>query len=278
VIVTNPQQKPAKTVGTPIDRWPAVFYAPHQDDKAIGMAGAIRQHKEEGRPVYLVLLTSGANRSLLDILNGSTRCTWHQINHNFQLTMEQMCWARKIEFVASARRLEVDKVFVVNDGQGLDLSTSYKQRVKCIKQTIKRFERKFPGASHHLVSGNLDLLPGGSATATNLSHQACWDAAMKLRSKISDFRFYRIYVYWKDQADRDSQYQHDLKPEWQACKQAALDEYKLFCPEAGRFALGYHDVPQLIDAAAADPKEYLDLLPRSRRGIWGKIKQLTFER
>ena len=59
-------------MGAPIGKVPAVFYAPHKDDEAIRMAGAIRQHKEAGRPVYLVLLTSGANRSLLEILNGVT--------------------------------------------------------------------------------------------------------------------------------------------------------------------------------------------------------------
>jgi hypothetical protein len=170
-----------------------------------------------------------------------------------------------MEFVASARRLDVDRVFMVNDGQGLDLGMSYNKLVDCVKQTIKRFEHLYPGASHNLVSGNLDRLPRGSATVTNAIHQACWDAAIKLNGKISDFRFYRVYVYWKDRADR----------EWQLCKQTALNEYKLFSPEAGRFAVGYHSVRQLIDAAAADSKEYLDLLPQSRRGVWGKIKQLV---
>jgi len=189
--------------------------------------------------------------------------------------MEQMCWARKMEFVASARRLDVDRVFMVNDGQGLDLGMSYNKLVDCVKQTIKRFEHLYPGASHNLVSGNLDRLPRGSATVTNAIHEACWDAATKLNGKISDFRFYRVYVYWKDRADRESGFQSDLKPEWQVCKQAALNEYKLFSPEAGRFAVGYHSVGHLIEAAAADSKEYLDLLPQSRRRVWGKIKQLV---
>ena len=242
------------------------------------MAGAIQQCKDLGRPVYLVLLTSGANRSLLDILNGSTRCSWHGTRHNFQLTMEQMCWARKMEFVASARQLNVDKVFLVNHGRGLDDGNpwpSYRKFVDRVERTIKRFERKFPRASHNLVSGRLDLLPRGG---TNSTHRACWDAAMNLCSEISDFRFYRIYVYWKDRADRDSQCQRDLRPEWRASKRAALDEYKLFWPEAGRFAIGYHSVPQLMDAAAADTKEYLDLLPRSRPKVWEKIRQYTFGR
>lgn len=255
------------------DTRPAIFYAPHPDDEAIAMAGAIRRHKEEGRPVYLVLLTNGINRSLLNILNGSLECAWHRTHHNFQLTMEQMCWARRIEFVASARRLDVDAVFIINDGRGLDPAMCYNDLVSCVKRTIARFGRKFPRASHHLVSGKLDLLQRDGGMGTNSSHQACWDAAMKLGRGISDFYFYRVYVYGKDRGVRESQYQQDLKPEWQASKRAALDEYKLFCPEAGRFAVGYHSVPQLFDAAATDSKEYLDLLPKAR-GVWTRIRQL----
>ena len=255
---------------------PAIFYAPHQDDEAIGMAGAIGQHKELGHPVYLVLLSNGANRSLLDILNGLTWCTWHQTHHNFGLSMEQLCWARKMEFVASAKQLNVDRIFMVNDAQGLDLGMKYEKLVRSVVQTIKHFERQFPGASHHLVSGRLDLLPKGSATATNAVHQACWDAAMKLKGKIRKFRFYRIYVYWKDRAERGSGFQCILKPQWQALKQSALNEYKLFSPDSGRFAVGYHSVRQLMDAAAADSNEYLDYLPQTGSRVWKKVKQIVF--
>lgn len=240
--------------------WPAIFYAPHQDDEAIGMAGAIREHKDARRPVYLVLLTNGINSDVLNILNGVVECPWHQIGHNFQLTMEQMMWARKVEFVASAGRLGVDKIFILDDGQGFDdvePYTNYGNFVNRLIDTIKRFEAEFPGASHKLVSGRLDLLPDGT---TNPTHQACWDAATLLRNQITDFRFYRIYVYFKNAASRTSQFQLYLTPGWQAAKRAALDEYKLFNPDAGRFAVGYHSVSQLIDAAFNDDKEYLDLL------------------
>src|SRR5262245_20336553 len=240
------------------------------------MAGAIGQHKEAGHPVYLVLLTNGANRLLLEILNGLSWCTWHQTHHNFHLSMEQLCWARKTEFVASAKQLNVDRIFMVNDAQGLKLGMEYEKLVRSVIQTIKHFEGKFPGASHHLVSGRLDLLPKGSSTATNAAHQACWDAAVALNSKISNFRFYRVYVYWKDRAERESGFQCILKPDWLALKQAALNEYKLFSPESGRFAVGYHSVGQLMDAAATDSNEYLDCLPQAGSGVWKKVKQIVF--
>lgn len=244
-----------------MSNWPAIFYSPHQDDEAIGFAGAIREHKDAGRPVYLVLLTNGINQGLLDILNGRVYCGWHQTYHNYQLTMEQLMWARKIEFVASAKRLGVDRTYIVEDGQGLDDVEPYLDYagfLTRVTKIIQRFESEFPGASHKLVSGKLDAWPDGSRNPT---HVACWDAAISLRNQITDFRFYRVYAYGHPLNDRNAGFILNLESSWLDAKREALNQYKFFNPDAGRFALGYHSVPTLIDAAFEDGKEYLDLLP-----------------
>lgn len=241
--------------------WPAIFYSPHQDDEAIGMAGAIREHKDAGRPVYLVLLSNGLNSGLLDILNGRIFCSWHQTYHDCQLTMEQLMWARKIEFVASGKRLGVDRIYIVEDGQGLDDGepySDYRNFVTRVTNIILRFEANFPGASHKLISGSLDAWTDGSKNPT---HTACWDAALSLRNQISDFRFYRVYVYGYPLNNRSAAFTLNLKPEWLDAKREALNQYKLFDPDSGRFALGYHSVPTLIDSAFEDSREYFDLLP-----------------
>ena len=240
---------------------PAIFYSPHADDEAIGMAGAMQEQKAAGRPVYLVLLTDGVNPALLDIMNGATRCKWHRTHHRFNLTMEQMMWARKIEFIASARQLQVDKLFILNDGRGWDDRepyTDYNGFVSRIIGAIKHFEQQFPGAAHRLASGFLDASPEGGRNPT---HRACWDAALMLRPNIADFRFYRVYVYYAEPAKRQAQSRLRLKNSWQAVKQRSLAEYQLFIPAANRYALGYHSVPKLMDNAAGDIYEYFDLLP-----------------
>lgn len=240
---------------------PAIFYSPHQDDEAIGMAGAMQEHKAAGRPVYLVLLTNGVNPALLEIMNGATLCKWHQTHHEFNLTMEQMMWARKIEFIASARQLGVDKLFILNDGQGWDDQepySDYNAFVSRIIGSIKHFEQQFPGAAHRLASGFLDV---SLKSGRNPTHRASWDAALMLRHFIADFKFYRVYIYYEEPAQRQAQYRLKLKDSWQAVKQRALDEYKLFIPAANRYALGYHSVPKLIDNAASDIYEYFDLVP-----------------
>jgi GlcNAc-PI de-N-acetylase len=48
---------------------PAIFYSPHQDDDAIGLAGSVLEHKAAGRPVYLVLVSNGLNGDLAKYMN-----------------------------------------------------------------------------------------------------------------------------------------------------------------------------------------------------------------
>src|SRR3990167_9550975 len=48
---------------------PAIFWLPHQDDEAIGFAGAIAKAKAEGRPVFLVLISNGINSILAEDLH-----------------------------------------------------------------------------------------------------------------------------------------------------------------------------------------------------------------
>jgi LmbE family N-acetylglucosaminyl deacetylase len=241
---------------------PAIFYSPHQDDEAIAMAGAIREQKDAGRTVYLVLLTNGVNSGLLDIMNGSARCDWHETGHHFGLSMEQMISARTNEFRASAKVLGVDEIFaeprdLLDDTEPYQ-PTAYRGFVAKVADVIRRFEAKFPGASHNLVSGCLDPLRNGNPNET---HLACWDAALSLRGQISDFRFYRVYAYLWPEKQRCAAVTVDLKPEWVTAKREALGQYELFAPESGRYALGYHSFKDLIDKALRDNHEYYDVLP-----------------
>jgi LmbE family N-acetylglucosaminyl deacetylase len=238
--------------------WPAFFYAPHQDDEALGMAGAIAEHKDVGRPVYLVLLTDGRpSERMQAILNGDQQCPIHHETHHFNLTIDQMIWARTVEFVASAHALGVDRVFLAGgggyeDGEAANDYDAFRARVR---DTIKQYEALYPGASHKLISGVRDTFLSGEGNPT---HAACWDAASDLQGTISDFRFYRVYIYDRPKSQRTAPYTRHLSSSWLARKRAALNEYKRYDPGAGRYAYGYHSVHTLFDAAYADDTEYVD--------------------
>lgn len=248
--------------------WPAIFYAPHPDDEAIAMAGAIRQHKETGRPVFVVLLTNGGgDQDLLRQMNGQIPCSipGHG-THRFGLTEQAMREGRRQEFLASTKALGVDRVFIMDfddDEPWSDLGR-YTSRVQ---QTIQFMESMFPGASHKLSSGFFDTIPASISPGTprNNTHLAQWNAAHNTPN-ITDFAFYRSYAYYYPAATRVAQNPDRVpqvldmsqKPAWMAAKRAALDEYKRFDPASNRFALGYHSTRDLIDQAYADTREFMD--------------------
>lgn len=240
------------------------------------MAGAILEHKKTGHPVYLVLLTNGLpSPYMMSILNGTTSkgeevtCPWHKVRHDFNLSPEQMIEARNAEFDASSRKLGVDGAFKMNitDSTKMERTKTaadyrkekeYQRLLIQIKEVILDFEAKYPGASHKMVSGEHDFEP---QTGPHPAHLACWDAARALRDRISKFGFYRVYVYsWPKDARKADSTEY-IPGCCRAGKAAALNEYKVFEPEIGRFAFGYHSVGALIDEALKDDSEYEDLLP-----------------
>ena len=240
---------------------PAIFYSPHQDDESLAMAGSIREHGEAGRAVILVLLTRGENGGLLDIMNGTADCPLGQDcpgggAHRFGLVQEDIVRARTAEFRAAAARLGVDRV-VVRDRPD-SAWTDYAGFVQEVRATILEFEARYPGASHKLVNGYRDVVYGWNPEEPNLTHKACREAADGIVGL--DFRFYWVYGYTYPQEQRTADYVLPLTAKQFARKRQALAEYGRWDPERGRYALGYHSVGKLmIDPAAADPHEYIDL-------------------
>lgn len=245
---------------------PAIFYIPHPDDEAIGMAGSIRKQRQEGHPVYLVLLTNGRNEKTFQLLNGQKYCNIHNTYHHFHITMEQLMWLRKVEFIASARQLGVDKLFIINNGQGIEdlnvLQGAYKNVfIRTVQHTILKFHKMFPLAIHHFTSGPDDIFSHRNSpteTKVNAAHFACWKAAVSLSKYTFKKIFHRIYIYTWPLEKRISAVKVELDPKSVEIKDAALRQYQFFLPEADRFAIGYHSVPCLIEAALCDHHEYID--------------------
>lgn len=255
------------------------------------MAGAIVEHKAAGRPVWLVLITDGSNDGLLQVMNGQIPCgapglhgSTGPVWHSFNLTMEQLEWARSVEFVASAKALGVDEVFIVNDAQGLhSLGMPPAVYQSNIKEIITRFEaRAFSRygvrPSHKFVTGTRDPVyevvtaDGGTTVSARLTgdHVAIEQAALDLLQDgiINDARFYRVNAYSNPSlsvADDTPDLTITLSPAVMAQKQAALNEYKLFLPVAGRYALGFHSIGYTLfenpTGAYFHDKEYLDCPP-----------------
>ncbi|WP_406179611.1 PIG-L deacetylase family protein [Streptomyces sp. NBC_01006] len=159
---------------------PAIFYAPHQDDEAIGMAGSILEHKAAGRPVYLVLVSRGENDGLARLMNVGAwglrdRCAapdhWHDLNWPTD-GANKIVSARTAEFTASAKAIGVDEVIDFDLPDSAHGDATYGKFVDAVTAKVESLAKKYPGASHKFSAGWLDV------TAT---HKACSDAAYRLK-------------------------------------------------------------------------------------------------
>ncbi|GAA4930363.1 PIG-L deacetylase family protein [Streptomyces coeruleoprunus] len=247
---------------------PAIFYSPHQDDEAIGMAGSILEHKAAGRPVHLVLVSRGENDGLAKIMNQGdcttlgSRCSAPGHRHALGWPEDgasKVVAARTAEFTLSAKALGVDKVINFNlaDGAYGDYDAFVGQVVK----KVRALAEQYPGASHKFAAGWLD----GNAT-----HKACSDAAHRLmkNGELTDVRFHHIYAYQQyppAERDRGAAYVLRIPSAQMERKRKSILAYNTWDPSRNLYSLGYHSVPEWLEQAYADPREFVYTLPSNYR-------------
>ncbi|MEV0438751.1 PIG-L family deacetylase [Streptomyces spectabilis] len=262
---------------------PAIFYSPHQDDEAIGMAGSILEHKAAGRPVYLVLVSKGENGGIAEYLNRTPcvlgdKCSapghYHELGWQETGSTPEVVSARTSEFNLSAKALGVDKVinFKLSDSAyGTD--SEYDAFVKQIMGKVRALAGKYPGASHKFTAGWLDTT--NPAWPTNATHKACSDAAYWLmkNGELKDVRFNHIYTYEafsRDQRDRGADYVLHIPPSHMAKKRASILAYNTWDPKRNLYTAGYHSVPTMLEEAYNDPREFVYALPSRYKPGRGK--------
>jgi hypothetical protein len=237
-----------------------VFYSPHQDDEALGMAGAIREAVETGREVYLVLISNGSpSAALLDRYNSTFFCALCNQQHSFRYSAQQLVEARLMEFRASSAALGIRHVeeMLLDERQAGEEGFIWS-----IKNKILEYESALPGASHRLVSGRKDfVLNPAHLASTTAAEQAQKEASGKL-----DLQMYRIYEYRKRfrQGNGCAKITTLTNQQWDY-KRIALNQYLRFKPEEGRLAFGLHSVPDLFGLILGwkgkeNRREFLDFL------------------
>jgi LmbE family N-acetylglucosaminyl deacetylase len=247
---------------------PAIFYAPHADDEALGYGGQIRQHKNAGRPVYLVLVTQGQNDGLLKIMKDqSDPCSWikqwcsfpdhHHTSDTASWTEGNIVSGRTAEFYKSAHALGVDKIINWSLPELGTNGQTYLSLVSQVKSRVSALNKAYPGASHKFPAGWLDAMD---------THKAISDAAYELRDEIPDMRFTYCHVYGAvpDQADRDNLWADYILPIPLAdmnYKRNAIMAYNTYDPTANLYTLGYHSYQVGLENAWLDQREWIYLLP-----------------
>ncbi|KUF18164.1 MULTISPECIES: PIG-L deacetylase family protein [Streptomyces] len=253
---------------------PAIFYSPHQDDEAIGMAGSILEHKAAGRPVYLVLVSRGENGGIAEYLNRTpcvlgSKCSApghrHELGWQETWPTPEVVSARTSEFNASAKALGVDKVinFKLSD-TAYGTESEYEAFVKKIMSKVRGLIQQYPKASHKFAAGWLDTT--NPSQPTNATHKACSDAAYWLHDngELKDVRFNHIYTYEafsRSQRDRGADYVLNIPSAHMKKKRAAILSYNTWDPNRNLYTTGYHSVPTMLEEAYSDPREFVYALP-----------------
>ena len=244
---------------------PVIFYSPHQDDETIGMGASIAEHVRIGRPVYVVLFTNGAGSTAINILNGKEKCNSHNSFHHFNLTIEDFINARNNEFIAACKKLGVHRVYIANNGKGFDESIGLKNMIVKFKNLVLTFQNQYSNISHKVISGNSDYSCSGENcnTYTKSESHLAGDIAINNLYKlglVKDVRLYKIYIFSScyNERKRNASW---MKPVFNCDmlrKQKACDEYKLFNPKIGRYAIGYnHSVWEYFSNTYSTKYEYV---------------------
>ncbi len=210
-----------------------VFYTPHADDESIAMGGAIARARAMGHDVLVVLVTDN----------------------------EPSMWARKnfpsidipalrlAEFAAAMQALGVGHTESWNIAERdivcepFRAQTEIEDRMRSVHETLRPVH-------HHTVWGLHDISFNGIGS---LAHGLCANALTRLAYSCDDVRatLYGVYIYAHQMAERRAPIIRDLTEDERALKRAALQAYR------DGIGYGYKSVPELIDGADEDAREYM---------------------
>lgn len=248
-----------------------IWHIPHPDDETLGMAGGILAAAAEGQRNIVVFYTRGGASSARLILNGLVHSPIHgrrldpRLEGYAPLSIGDLKAARMAETFAALAHLGVPESDII----ALDLPDGA-VTVRQALDVMERLDLEFPGAAHRTTSLH-DPHP---------DHQSLARALLLFSQAESrqgvDIGFYRVYQY---DVPLESRHEHVIAvpvadPERKA---AALAEFGVWDPPAGRFAVGYLSVARLFTQAAADPYEYMDPVPEQVPALISRTTDLGLD-
>ncbi len=214
----------------------ALFFAPHQDDELTNLGPEICRALAEGRRVTVVLCTDGGASSVKRMLCNGGVCAWHAGPHIYTLTAGQFVAARDTEFSASCAALGVPEGETVisplraPDG-GLTVQTAKaiilealrgRDSANCLVCTLAPMPERGQNPDHTaLGQAARELFAAGAFGALRLTHE--------------------FILLPPEGPPAGARVTVPAPEELQKIK-AAAGCYRLWAPQRGRWAVGYHSV------------------------------------
>ena len=228
----------AAGAGRPSDR-EVIFYTPHPDDETLSMSVLIANHARVGRKVHVVLLSDGRTSGALAAVNA--RLARQKLP---ALTLAQFGAGRVRELRAACARLGVaaGNVHVENVADTLTVANT--------QPVIRRYQARFPDAGHYTMSWTDPFGDHGNVGKALRQLQRADPTA------FFDTRWVVYRIHWGEKAVRD------LGPWWarpdavvRSRILAAIAEYGVWNPAAGRYRIGFYSVISQFNALRADVRD-----------------------
>lgn len=216
-----------------------IFYTPHTDDETIGMAGSILRARAAKRHVLVVLVTDNMP---------STRGVRLFPEHDPARERREE-WKRALEV------LDVNDVAYWEIPEARMLAGEQHEMQSVILEKMRTLDQQYLVAHHHTVWGADDVHV--EASLPTLSHVLCAEALKELHRLTPRIRasLHGVYLYSEPYFKRHAPIIHHLSAKDYALKMLALD-----CFKSG-IGYGYASVPELIDNASGDPREFIQEVP-----------------
>lgn len=216
-------------------RWQA-FYTPHTDDESIAMAGAIVRAREAGDNVVVVLVTDNRPSAYMSRVFGIDGLSEH----------------RRTEWVRAMTVLGVNELRCWEIDETLAVTAPFTMQEQ-IEHRIEDLACEFPIRHHHTVWGLHDV--NAMSGIGSLTHGLCANALTRVALRgLAPASLYGVYVYSVPDYMRYAPVIVPLSTTQFEQKQRALACYK---QDGDSIGFGYRSVPELIDGAMADPREFV---------------------
>lgn len=234
-----------------------LFFVAHQDDELLTFGGTIVELLLEQQTVYVACLSKGEKSMARGLLGNGQTCPWHHGAHNKNMDEEEFSHLRDKEFYDSCLALGVASERILMPTKRLTdgMATPW--------DAYQIMDDLFMRTQGAILHTHTPL--GGSSQ--HRDHQALGVAGLMLRLQHGcDTRFY-LDPYLMDGSEDtvlgESVICSDVTDEAMRSRLArAAASYRRWDPEASRFAIGYHSVPDYyakLDSRAAFWRHEVDI-------------------
>ncbi len=249
---------------------PVVVILPHQDDEMF-LAGTLNRLIKRGHPVYTIVTTDGSGSAVRYILSGRDRNgnlavsiikkrILNPIIEGYKpLDKQHFSAARNREYFESMQNLGVPANNILFANPGGIMGSNHPIYID--GSMTKELAREIIQRIYHKIGNGIYLVVASAHDETiyqNIDHKAIEEALKEFpgideRYYFGDKEYPALTIF--------------LSPEEHKNKVLALNAYKIWNPQQGRFAIGEHSVKHMLDYWRKSTKEYMIPDPSNKERI-----------